>query len=152
MSIIARYSIFSRLSSVGKTDLALVTLQSWRLKPSMALVVSISRRTSWGNLGLSRLWIPLQKPHMNSCQFTVPLPSDTFLHRWSWCCCGIGLFFQNWRAPLSKAICFSVYAWRLRLFSVTWSSTTPPPQMLPFCFVVGLVRPCVQLLLLPKTC
>ena len=39
MSIIARYSIFSRLSSVGNTDLALVTLRSWRLKPSMALVV-----------------------------------------------------------------------------------------------------------------
>ena len=39
MSIIARYSIFNRLSSVGNTDLALVTLRSWRLKPSMALVV-----------------------------------------------------------------------------------------------------------------
>ena len=38
MSIMARYSIFSRLSSVGNTDLALVTLRSW-LKPSMALVV-----------------------------------------------------------------------------------------------------------------
>ena len=33
------YSIFSRLSSVGNTDLDLVTLRSWRLKPSMALVV-----------------------------------------------------------------------------------------------------------------
>ena len=39
MSIIARYSIFNRLSSVGNTDFALVTLRSWRLKPSMALVV-----------------------------------------------------------------------------------------------------------------
>ena len=39
MSIIARYSIFNRLSSVGNTDLALVTLRSWRLKPYMALVV-----------------------------------------------------------------------------------------------------------------
>ena len=33
------YSILNRLSSVGKTDLAFVTLRSWRLKPSMALVV-----------------------------------------------------------------------------------------------------------------
>ena len=31
--------IRDRLSSVGNTDLALVTLRSWRLKPSMALVV-----------------------------------------------------------------------------------------------------------------
>ena len=30
-SIMARYSIFSRLSSVGNTDLDLVTLRSWRL-------------------------------------------------------------------------------------------------------------------------
>ena len=37
MSIIARYSIFSRLSSVGKTDLAFVTFRSCRLKPSIAL-------------------------------------------------------------------------------------------------------------------
>src|SRR5699024_6995411 len=34
-----RYSIFSRLSSVGKTDLDLITLRNWRLKPSMALVI-----------------------------------------------------------------------------------------------------------------
>ena len=39
MSIIAGYSMFNRLSSVGNADLALVTLRSWRLKPSMALVV-----------------------------------------------------------------------------------------------------------------
>ena len=39
MSIIARYSIFSRLSSVGNTDLAFVTFRSCRLKFSMALVV-----------------------------------------------------------------------------------------------------------------
>ena len=39
MSIMARYSIFSRLSSVGNTDFVLVTLRSWRLNPSMALVV-----------------------------------------------------------------------------------------------------------------
>ena len=39
MSAMARYSIFSRLSSVGNADLALVTLRSWRLKPSMALVL-----------------------------------------------------------------------------------------------------------------
>ena len=39
MSIIAKYSIFKSLSSVGKTDLDLVTFRSWRLNPSMALVV-----------------------------------------------------------------------------------------------------------------
>ncbi len=39
MFIIARYSFFSRLSSVGNTDLALVTFRSWRLKLSMVLVV-----------------------------------------------------------------------------------------------------------------
>lgn len=39
MSIIARYSIFKRLSSVGNTAFDLVTLRNWRLKPSMALVV-----------------------------------------------------------------------------------------------------------------
>ena len=39
MSIMARYSIFSRLSSVGNTDLVLVTLRSWQLKPLMALAV-----------------------------------------------------------------------------------------------------------------
>ena len=33
------YSIFSRLSSVGNTDLDLVTFRSCRLKPSMAFVV-----------------------------------------------------------------------------------------------------------------
>ena len=50
MSIMARHSIFSRLSSVGKTDGALVTLRSCRLKPSMASVVQISLHTSWGYL------------------------------------------------------------------------------------------------------
>ena len=39
ISIMAKYSIFSRLSSVRNADLALVTLRSWRLNPSMALVV-----------------------------------------------------------------------------------------------------------------
>ena len=39
ISTMARYSIFSRLSSVGKTDFALVTFRSCRLKPSIALVV-----------------------------------------------------------------------------------------------------------------
>ena len=39
ISIMARYSIFSRLSSVGNTDFALVTFRSCRLKPSIALVV-----------------------------------------------------------------------------------------------------------------
>ena len=37
MSIMARCSILSRLSSVGNTDL--VTLHSWRLKPSMLFMV-----------------------------------------------------------------------------------------------------------------
>jgi len=41
MSTIAKYSIFSRLSSVGKTDLAFVTLRSYRLKLSNALVVIV---------------------------------------------------------------------------------------------------------------
>lgn len=39
ISIMARYSIFSKLSPVGKTYLPLVILRSWRLKTSMALVV-----------------------------------------------------------------------------------------------------------------
>lgn len=38
-SVIKAYSFFSRLSSVGNTDLALVTFRSWRLKLSMVLVV-----------------------------------------------------------------------------------------------------------------
>ncbi len=39
MSIMARYSIFKRASSVGKTDFDFVTFRSWRLKFSMAFVV-----------------------------------------------------------------------------------------------------------------
>ena len=39
ISIMAKYSIFSRLSSVGNTDLDFVTLRSYRLNPSIALVV-----------------------------------------------------------------------------------------------------------------
>lgn len=39
MSIIARYSIFRKLSSVGNTDLGLITFLSCQLKPSMVLVV-----------------------------------------------------------------------------------------------------------------
>ena len=39
ISIMAKYSIFSRLSSVGNTDFDLVTFRSCRLKPSIALVV-----------------------------------------------------------------------------------------------------------------
>lgn len=39
ISIMARYSIFSRLPSVGKTDFAFVTFRSWRLKPSIVLGV-----------------------------------------------------------------------------------------------------------------
>ena len=38
-SLIARYSIFIRLSSVEKTDLDLVTLRSWWLNSSMVFVV-----------------------------------------------------------------------------------------------------------------
>src|SRR5699024_1377999 len=43
ISIMARYSIFSRLSSVGNTDLDLVTLRSWRLKPSMVDVLQAAK-------------------------------------------------------------------------------------------------------------
>ena len=39
ISIIAKYSIFSRLSSVGKTLLDFVTFRSCRLKPSIVFVV-----------------------------------------------------------------------------------------------------------------
>lgn len=39
ISAMAKYSIFRRLSSVGKTDFALVTFRSWWLKFSMELVV-----------------------------------------------------------------------------------------------------------------
>ena len=46
----ARYSIFSRLLSVGNTDLALVTLRSCLLKPLMALVVCRSVATPPGDM------------------------------------------------------------------------------------------------------
>lgn len=39
ISIMAKYSIFSRMSSVGNTDFDFVTFRSCRLKHSMALVV-----------------------------------------------------------------------------------------------------------------
>ena len=39
ISIVARYSIFRRLSSDGNTVLDLVTFRNCRLNPSMALVV-----------------------------------------------------------------------------------------------------------------
>ena len=45
MSTVARYSILNRLSSVGNTVFAFVTFLSCRLKPSIALVVWISRLT-----------------------------------------------------------------------------------------------------------
>lgn len=51
MSIIARYSILSRESSVGRnTDLDFVTFLSCRLKPSIMFVVYISVLTSCGHL------------------------------------------------------------------------------------------------------
>lgn len=50
MSIIARYSILSKLSSVGKILLFFVTLRSCRLKPSIAFVVYISVLTASGYL------------------------------------------------------------------------------------------------------
>ena len=39
ISIVARYSIFNRLSSVGKTVLLFVIFRSYRLNPSIAFVV-----------------------------------------------------------------------------------------------------------------
>lgn len=42
-----KWTVVAKKPSVGNTDLVLVTLRSRRLKPSMALVVWISRRTSW---------------------------------------------------------------------------------------------------------
>ena len=50
MSIIARYSILSRESSVGNTDLDFVTFLSCRLKPSIMFVVYMSVLTSCGYL------------------------------------------------------------------------------------------------------
>ena len=49
LSRLAKYSIFFRELSLGKTLLVLVTFRYWRFSPSIIFVVYMIRRTSSGN-------------------------------------------------------------------------------------------------------
>lgn len=62
MSTVARYSILNRLSSVGNTVFAFVTFLSCRLKPSIALVVWISRLTPFRVLETGGKGCPVVMP------------------------------------------------------------------------------------------
>ena len=63
MSIVARYSIFRRLSSVGNTLLDLVTFRSCRLKPSMSFVVLTRCRVSTQLIPTKKLYRHFQESH-----------------------------------------------------------------------------------------